>query len=89
MFYYSKKEVEVPNSKRYILVFFLSKTSLNITFLDIYFLEGCYVDEINEYYAIKKYGFLIAHKSQSYKTHQLYCDSKDEYDQWMKHLRVF
>jgi len=69
MFYYSKKEVEVPNN--------------------IYFLEGCYVDEINEYYAIKKYGFLIAHKSQSYKTHQLYCDSKDEYDQWMKHLRVF
>jgi hypothetical protein len=55
----------------------------------VFFLDGCYIDETNDYYQTKKYGFVITHKSPSYEPHYLYCSDKGKFEEWMSHLKVF
>jgi len=55
----------------------------------IFFLDGCEIDELKDYNTTKKYGFTISNKSESYENHVLYCNTKQEFDEWMSHLRIF
>jgi len=55
----------------------------------IHFLEGCYVEETNDYNSTHKYGFKITYKNESYEPHCLYLTDKKKYDDWMTHLKGF
>jgi len=55
----------------------------------IFFLDGCEIEELKDYNVTKKYGFTISNKSESYENHVLYCNTKQEFDEWMSHLRIF
>lgn len=57
--------------------------------LAIYFLEGCYVEEMNDFDQTHKYGFKIMYKGDSYEPHYLYSTDKAVFDDWMAHLRSY
>jgi len=55
----------------------------------ILFLDGCFIEELKDFNQTQKYGFSITHKSESYVPRVFYCNTKEEFDQWMKNLQVF
>jgi len=55
----------------------------------VHFLEGCYIEETNDFAHTHKYGFKITYKNDSYEPHCLYSSDKKIYDDWMAHLKGF
>ncbi|CAG9334920.1 unnamed protein product [Blepharisma stoltei] len=54
----------------------------------VIFMDGCYVDIIGDYYVSKKFGISISHESSSYNEINLWFDSREERDEWIKLLEI-
>ena len=83
LFYYESKSATQPKGTEALWWIFDGRI------IGIFFLDGCEIEELKDYNTTKKYGFTISNKSESYENHVLYCNTKQEFDEWMSHLKIF
>ena len=54
---------------------------------EVIFIEGCYIDVVNDFARTKKHGLRLSHVSDTFKEVFLYCDNAIARDSWVNTLR--
>ena len=55
----------------------------------VIYLEGCYIEELHDEEKTNKYGFKLGYLQEPTIEFLLYCDKKEERDEWVRFLNDF